>query len=80
MTTIYPFCKPSDVNDMGLCSGGQLLKTELMILQCLVSDNSIQTGVKFPYEKEIFVIKMILSDVGERGLMMLKDHFTQNNN
>lgn len=70
-------CKPEDVSD-------PVLKCAVLLLQQLIRDNerTEQLAAQFnssqpSYEKEIFVIKLILGDIGKAGMEIAKESFFQ---
>ncbi|CAD5367491.1 TPA: ABC-three component system protein [Escherichia coli] len=68
-------CKPSDVNDMVCAQAANFLKSRAYDFTMSELATTVYKPESNSYEKEIFVIKMILSDVGEKGIDDAKGSF-----
>lgn len=67
-------CKPSSTADLSCVAVSKFLKTHSYqkLMSCLASDASSVTP---DYNKEIFVLKMMVCDIGKRGIADAKDCF-----
>ncbi|WP_455917006.1 ABC-three component system protein [Pantoea agglomerans] len=68
-------CKPSDPNDSVCAQAAKFLKERAYDFTMAELAATVYKPESNSYEKEIFVIKMILSDVGEKGIDDAKGSF-----
>ena len=68
-------CKPSDPNDLVCAQASIFLKSQIYYSNMSELATTVFDPELSSYEKEIFVIKMILSDVGEKGIDDAKGSF-----
>lgn len=68
-------CKPSDPEDLVLTQTAKFLKDRAYEFSMAELATTTFQADSYSYEKEIFVIKMILADIGEKGIDDAKGSF-----
>jgi len=68
-------CKPSDTEDLVLAQTAKFLKDRAYEFSMAELATTTFQADSYSYEKEIFVIKMILADIGEKGIDDAKGSF-----